>query len=94
MKTDNSNIVVDQIEKAYNELKEKEPNKLHHFWSFENGFNASETKYKDLVQSHAELLEVVKDFCDCRTSAWRGKLFDAYHKGKDAIQKTEKINIQ
>ncbi len=94
--TDNSNIVVPENLKdaALNYFRNEYSYLDTPSWSFTLGAQWQKEQYAALVQSHAELLEVVKYFCDCRTSAWRGKLFDAYHKGKDAIQNAEKINIQ
>jgi len=97
--TDNSNIVMDE-----NDLKfmagiysnqyiadNISDNVTSAKCGFIAGANFKETQLQPLIDNHAELLEVVQMFCDTRTAQSNDNFMQAYHKGKDAIQKANKL---
>ncbi len=103
-KTDNSNIVVESLEDAakkhannyyfendFSSVQHTNYTDLHKgtISDFKTGANWQKEQYKDLVQSHAELLDILKT---AKQELWENE--KGWNRIDNAIEKAEKINIQ
>ncbi len=107
MKTDNSNIVVENFQNSANKYLLDNSDEAKRFAKMggkitgtyyrgdevieliEGYSNWQKERYKDLVQSHAELLDILKT---AKQELWENE--KGWNRIDNAIEKAEKINIQ